>query len=507
MKLQNCSSIDKMNISESLRLDSNILSENKYSSKKAVWTCDKHGDYIQSINSHYLGRTGCKKCLKLKRSAGKTLRYNDELMDQLNIEESLKLNENILDCMVTDREDAVWICKEHGNFIQKIQYRLYGYVGCKVCDKINKYGYRVTYITDTSIKDRIDYEQCKIDGIDPFSIIKSSNKYIPLVCKHGHKWSVQARSAIHTNAECPICLRRKEDRKDSLGILRPDLIPFYSKNNEYSAYEIGVNSLDEVEWICKNGHKFRSCVHTQNYITYPADNVRCPYCSGMKRLTGINDFATFNKDIMDEWYWEENDKIGLDPNKLPIFGTQKAFFKCRNNPEHIWSTTLTSRSTGSGCPKCFKSRNTSSQEVAISMVLNKIGLHTLSREKIDGFEFDVRCDNPKLLIEYHGMAWHDIEASDRDIHKAEVAKRLGYDFIIIREFRDLEYIYDDLILKRDDNGINTIYFNIGKNYEKLHKLLELIVNITCKVYNINSEVDIDYASVIKDSRKYIGLRS
>lgn len=492
--------IDKMNIPESLKIYSDILNENKYSNKKAVWICEKHGNYIQSLHSHYLGRTGCKICLREKRSEKHKLRNNSILMQQLNLDESLLIDKNILDRLVTDRVNAVWICKEHGNYTQKIQYRLYGYVGCPECLYEDKYGYRTTYITDTDVSSRIDYKQCKIDDINPYKIIKSSDKRIPFKCTHGHTWYIQARSAIKTNAGCPICLRRKESRSDSIGKMRPDLLKFYSDNNEYSAYEIGINSLDSVEWICKNGHIFNSSVHTQNYIEYPADNVRCPYCSGLKRQTGINDFATFNKHIMDEWFKEKNDEIGLDPSKLPIYGNIKAYWKCRNNANHIWETTLTSRSEGSGCPFCFRARQTSTQEVAIKILLNKLGLDALNRCKIDKLEYDIKCDELMLLIEYHGMAWHERSVSGLDIRKRDTAKDNGYDFIIIREVRNVEYTTK--IIKEDN--INTILYNIGKNYETFNELLELIINIINRAYSKNYNIAINYSDIIKEAKEFIG---
>jgi hypothetical protein len=489
-----------MNIEESLKLNPNILSENKYSTQQAIWICDKHGNYKQSINSHYLGRTACRKCLWMKRNRTRTLRYNEQLMKQLNVEESIKLNPDILDLTPTSREDAIWICDKHGNYKQKIQYRLYGYVGCPECDKINKYGDRVTYITDTSIADKIDYEQCKINNIDPYKIIKSSKQIIPLKCKHGHKWNIQALSAIKTNAGCPICLRRKDTRPDSIGVLRPDLVEFYSQNNEYSVFEVGVNSLDKVEWICKNNHTFISDVHTQNKIDQPAENVRCPYCSGLKRQNGVNDFATFNSDIMDEWFTEENNKLGLDPHNLPIYGETKAYWKCRNNSKHVWSTSLTIRSNGSGCPYCFKSRQTSTQEVALKMLLDNIGLEANNRQKIDGLEFDVKCNEPKLLIEYHGMAWHDSSITERDYIKYNTAKKYGYDFIIIREIRGVDYVTK----MYKDKSINTISYNIGKNYETLPELLQLVKDVICKVYHISITNDINFNEIILEAKKFIG---
>lgn len=434
------------------------------------------------------------------------LSEDKELMSQLNIDKSLRINKNILNENISSRKEAVWICKLHGDYIQKIQYRHYGYTGCKICDKINKYEGRTEYVTDIKLLDsvKINFEQCEIDSINPYNIIKTSDIKIPWICIHGHTWYTEARSMNRAMSGCPICIRRKDTRKDSIAIKRPDLVQFYDNTkNEYSAYEIGINSLDKVWWICKNGHSFKSEAHTQNYIKYPADNVRCPYCSGNILLLGKNDFRSSHPELMIEWDWDANNALGIYPDKISRTSHAKIHWICHNNNAHKWVTTAYIRDRGSGCPYCFKARQTSSREVAIALLIKQYtNENTIIRNREFGIEIDALSKKLKLGIEYHGMAFHDIETSQRDILKYNTLKSQGYEFIIIREYRDLQKLEEPISLCKIDN-INNILYNIGNNYETFNKLLYTLNNRILSVYV--TPINIDYNNLLNEAKRFIGM--
>lgn len=55
--------------------------------------------------------------------------------------------------------------------------------------------------------------------------------------------------------------------------------------------------------------------------------------------------------LMSEWNWEENEKRGLDPNKLTLGSGKKASWICSKN--HIWDADISHRvGRGSNCPYC-----------------------------------------------------------------------------------------------------------------------------------------------------------
>lgn len=431
------------------------------------------------------------------------LRDCDWLMCQLNLEETLKITPDALDLGLRSRKKAVWICEKHGDYVQAIDYRNHGHVGCKICDKINKYGCRTTYLGDTEHINEIDIYECRKHEVDPYTTKISDYKTkLFFRCRHNHLYEMSA-GAKYKGHNCPICMTRKPDRPDSIAKMRPDLTKFYSKNNEYSAFEIGVNSLDKVEWICKHGHIFKAEAKTQNQTDYPADNVRCPYCSNLKTLAGYNDFASANPHLMDEWDWEKNNELGIYPDQLAANSSVKAHWICRRNPKHTWVSALLNRNAGSGCPLCFSSRQVSTQEVTIKIMLEDLGFKVSNRLKLDDVEFDVYCEDLNLLIEYHGMAWHEPEVSDRDLLKKHVADKHGYDFIIIRETR-YSNIENTLLTREAD--INTIYYDIGVNYNNFGSLLKTLVKIINKVHSKNIKLtDLDTKRYRDEARQFLGL--
>ena len=81
----------------------------------------------------------------------------------------------------------------------------------------------------------------------------------------------------------------------------------------------------------------------------------CPYCSGRICITGISDLATTNPELLDEWNYEKNDKIGLTPFNLGKGYDKKVYWKCKMG--HEWSASINNRvNHHSNCPYCSNRR-------------------------------------------------------------------------------------------------------------------------------------------------------
>lgn len=57
-----------------------------------------------------------------------------------------------------------------------------------------------------------------------------------------------------------------------------------------------------------------------------------------------------NPDLMAEWDWEKNDELGLDPSRLTINSSKKAYWICANH--HHYSSRISHRNNGIKCPFC-----------------------------------------------------------------------------------------------------------------------------------------------------------
>ncbi len=56
-------------------------------------------------------------------------------------------------------------------------------------------------------------------------------------------------------------------------------------------------------------------------------------------------------DLLKEWDYEKNSKIGLCPNKITYGSNKKAYWICKKNG-HKWEAAVNSRSRGINCPYC-----------------------------------------------------------------------------------------------------------------------------------------------------------
>ena len=60
--------------------------------------------------------------------------------------------------------------------------------------------------------------------------------------------------------------------------------------------------------------------------------------------------ATTNPELLEEWDYEKNDKLGIKPENVVLNSTKMIHWKCKNG--HEWTTTLNNRARGSNCPYC-----------------------------------------------------------------------------------------------------------------------------------------------------------
>lgn len=70
---------------------------------------------------------------------------------------------------------------------------------------------------------------------------------------------------------------------------------------------------------------------------------------------GVNDFKTLHPDLMEEWNYEKNNKIGICPDSVLCGSRKKVWWKCKVCG-HEWFTGIANRHNGTGCPNCRKQK-------------------------------------------------------------------------------------------------------------------------------------------------------
>lgn len=140
-----------------------------------------------------------------------------------------------------------------------------------------------------------------------------------------------------------------KEKENSIAHLFPHLLKEwdYEKNGNIDPECVTYGSGIKLYWKCKNGHSWTAPPSSRT------QGIGCPYCSNRKVLSGYNDLATLRPDLLKEWDYEENDKIGVYPYKITTrHRSRQVSWICQNNPKHRWATTVASRTRGTGCIFC-----------------------------------------------------------------------------------------------------------------------------------------------------------
>lgn len=123
-------------------------------------------------------------------------------------------------------------------------------------------------------------------------------------------------------------------------------ILWHTKNNEnLTPDKITVGSHKKVWWQCDKGHSWQAPVY---FIAISGGG--CPYCSGMRAISGENDLATQYPLLAKEWDPIRNESVTSN-NVLPQ-SRIKVWWRCELG--HSWKAAPYSRTreNGSGCPYC-----------------------------------------------------------------------------------------------------------------------------------------------------------
>ena len=104
-------------------------------------------------------------------------------------------------------------------------------------------------------------------------------------------------------------------------------------------------SGQKVWWRCMVNEKHE----WEATIAHRSNGRNCPLCSG-KQVDDDNSLKALYPKVALEWAEDLND--GLLPNQVSAKSGLKVWWRCKTVNQHIWATTIASRTNGSGCPKC-----------------------------------------------------------------------------------------------------------------------------------------------------------
>jgi len=170
-------------------------------------------------------------------------------------------------------------------------------------------------------------------------------------------------------------------KKRNLAITHPEIAAEwnYAKNGELIPEIFVGNTNKKVWWKCKKGHEWQAGI-----IHRTSRNDGCPYCGNRKVLTGYNDVATTNPELISEWDYIKNT---ISPQEIIPGSPKRVWWICPQG--HSYDKPVRER-TGmkrkSSCPICESEKRSESafiaQVAAISPSIEIIGQYSGTENKI-----------------------------------------------------------------------------------------------------------------------------
>lgn len=204
--------------------------------------------------------------------------------------------------------------------------------------------------------------------ISPSQISLGSGKKVWWKCNKGHRWLTKINHRYASKSNCPYCAgQRAISGENDLATVAPDICSEwdYEKNFPLLPTECLPKSEKKVWWTGKCGHSWKT------QISLRVNGSGCPYCSNHKVLSGFNDLASVNPELLEEWDYNLNVIL---PTEVSHLSNKKVWWKCKAG--HSWIATIASKSSGGKCPIC------SGKKVLV------------------GFN-DLKTTFPKLCVEWH----------------------------------------------------------------------------------------------------------
>lgn len=228
-------------------------------------------------------------------------------------------------------------------------------------------------------------------------------------CDKGHTWRASVSNRTQGSG-CPYCSGRLAiPGENDLPTLRPDVMRYWSENNDIDPQTLKPGSNRKVEWICARGHAFlTSVVHMCSAGTH------CPVCNGYRLLRGYNDLATVRPNDAKLWASDLNGE--MTPCDVQSQSHRIVWWRC-DSCGSTWRDMVNGPLT---CPTCWAKGRSSGETELYDAILGIIPDRTVvrnDRSVLNGRELDVYIPDFHLAFEFNGLYWHDENHHDSSYHE------------------------------------------------------------------------------------------
>ena len=138
---------------------------------------------------------------------------------------------------------------------------------------------------------------------------------------------------------------KKDTPTNILSVTHPELVKEwdYDDNAPLTPDEVKYGSGKIVWWKCAKGHKWQASINTRTNT-----KSGCPYCSGRRAISGVNDISTTNPELLKLWNYPKNQSLKL--SEISAGSNIKVWWIC--NKGHEWEAKISDVSQGTRCPYC-----------------------------------------------------------------------------------------------------------------------------------------------------------
>ena len=178
----------------------------------------------------------------------------------------------------------------------------------------------------------------------PSQVTAFANKKVWWKCSEGHEWFTLI-STRSSGSKCPYCSGLKLLKGfNDLATTHPDLaLEWSERNGDLHPDMVNDKSTKSVWWKCHVcGYEWKQQIKTR------VNGGECPSCSNRCAITGYNDLASTEPELMKEWDYSKNK---IDPTKILRTAYNRAWWKCEFG--HSWNAPICDRTLGDcSCKEC-----------------------------------------------------------------------------------------------------------------------------------------------------------
>ncbi len=324
------------------------------SSLKVWWKCEKGHSYKATISTKINQSTGCPYCTNKTVLSGfnDVATTNPELLKEWDFEKNDKLGIKPDKITKGYGKKVWWKCSLNHSYDTFVNNRIRG-DSCPYCSGHRVMsGFNDIATSNPELLEEWDFEKNDKLGFYMKNYTKGNVTKVWWKCDKGHSYQATINSRTSPKkTKCPYCSGQKVLKGfNDVATTNPELIREWDlEKNKIKPDEISKGSRSKIWWKCPKEHSYQANIPNRLRGT------KCPYCSGNKILVGFNDLETTHPEVLKNWDYEKNEKMGITPNNVSKSYSKKVWWKCEKG--HSYLREIYNQRNGYGkCPICKKNK-------------------------------------------------------------------------------------------------------------------------------------------------------